>query len=114
MARRRDELHRGVVDEQVLELDVRELAAVHLAHDLAPEPARLQHVGLVHARDLRPRGSEGDPRDALDLANAVDARVVGDVDVAPALAEVEAARELAHDDQIRALDAVAPQRARVV
>ena len=29
VARRGDELHRGVVDEHVLELDVRELARVH-------------------------------------------------------------------------------------
>ena len=50
-----DQPHRGVVDQQVLELDVRELACVHLADDLAPQAAGLEHVGLVDARHPRPR-----------------------------------------------------------
>ena len=61
------ELHGGVVDEHMLELDVRELARVQLADDLAPQPRGLQHVGLVDAGDLRPRGPERGARDALDL-----------------------------------------------
>ena len=52
-ARRGDELHGGVVDEHVLELDVGELARVQVADDLAPQPRGLEHVGLVDARDLR-------------------------------------------------------------
>ena len=74
-ARRRDELHRGVVDEQVLELDVRKFARVHVAHDLAPQPAGLEHVGLVDARDARVRGAERDAGDPLDLLARVDADI---------------------------------------
>ena len=50
-AGRGDELHRGVVDEHVLELDLRELARVQLADDLTPQSRGLEHVGLVDARD---------------------------------------------------------------
>ena len=44
-----DQLHRGVVHQDVFQLDVGELGAMHLAHYLAPQTAGLQHVGLVHA-----------------------------------------------------------------
>ena len=73
--RRGDELHRGVVDEHVLERDVGNSAAWTRRHDLAPQPRRLQHVGLVDARDLAPRGAERGPRDALDLVDGVGAEV---------------------------------------
>ena len=75
VARRGDELHRGVVDEHVLELDVRELLRVHAHHRLAPQPAGLQHVGLVDARDARARGAEADAGDPLDLLDRVGAEV---------------------------------------
>ena len=74
VARRGDELHRGVSTSSVLELDVRVLLRRDAAHDLAPQAAGLEHVGLVDARDLRARGAEGDARDALDLRGGVDAR----------------------------------------
>ena len=51
---------------------------------------------------------------ALDLGERVDAGVEGAVGLAPALAEVEAAGELAHHQQVGALDALAAQRAGVV
>ena len=54
-----------------------------------------------------------DPRDALDLALAVDAGVVRGVAVQAAVAEVDAAGELAHHQQVGALDALALQRAGV-
>ena len=54
-------------------------AAVQLAHDLAPQPAGLEHVGLVDARHPRARGAEGDPGDPLDLLARVDAGVRGGV-----------------------------------
>ena len=47
--RLRDELHRRVVDEQVVELDVGELGRDAL-DGLAPQARRLEHVGLVHRR----------------------------------------------------------------
>ena len=114
VAGRRDQLHRGVVDEQVLELDIRELVAVNLAHDLAPEPAGLEHVGLVDARDPGFRRVERDASDPLDLHAGVDAVVRSAVGRAGLLAEVDAAGELAHDHQVGALDQLALQRARVV
>ena len=111
---RGDQLHRGVVDEQVLELDVRELRRVDLANDLAPQPARLEHVGLVDARHARARGLECDSRDPLDLLARVDADVGGGVGGARLLAEVDPAGELAHHHEIGAVDHLALQRARVV
>ena len=57
--------------------------------------------------------SEADPGDALDLGHAVGAVVVGGVAVAARLAEVDAAGELAHHEQVGALDPVALQRAGV-
>ena len=74
VARGGDELHRGVVDEQVLERHVGSRAATS-THDRAPQPRRLEHVGLVDARDLAPRGAERDARDALDLRDGVGAQV---------------------------------------
>ena len=46
-------------------------SAVHAHDDLAPQPAGLEHVGLVDARDARARGLEGDARDPLDLRRAL-------------------------------------------
>ena len=46
-----------------------------LADDLAPQPAGLEHVGLVDAGHPRARGAERDPGDPLDLLARVDAGV---------------------------------------
>ena len=48
----RDELHRGVVDEQVVELDVGVVGGDAGDH-LAPEARGLEHVGLVDRGDAR-------------------------------------------------------------
>ena len=58
-------------------------------------------------------GLEGDPGDALDLVAGVDAGVQRRVRLAPLLAEVDAAGELAHDEDVGALDDLGAQRARV-
>ena len=55
-----------------------------------------------------------DPRDPLDLRARVDARVRGAVGGARLLAEVDPAGQLAHDQQVGALDQLALERARVV
>jgi hypothetical protein len=66
-----------------------------------------------------PREVEGDARDALDLAGRVDLRVdaallaVVEGDDLLRLAEVNAARELAYDDDVEPLDHLALQRRRV-
>ena len=77
-----DELHGGVVDEQVVELDVA-YSAASAADDLAPQPRGLEHVRLVDGGDARrarlarapPARLEGDPGDPLDLGGRVDALV---------------------------------------
>jgi hypothetical protein len=108
------EPHRGVVDQQVLELDGGELPLVQLGHDLPPQPAGLQHVGLVDAGHSRLRGPEGHPGDPLDLRARVDAGVGGTVGSAGLLAEVDSAGQLAHHQQVGALDHLTPQWAGVV
>ena len=67
---RADELHRGVVDEHVLELDVAGTPRRGRDDDLAPQPRGLEHVRLVDARDPPARGAEGDAGDPLDLRDA--------------------------------------------
>jgi hypothetical protein len=85
----------------------------------APQARSLEHVGLVDARHPPPRGAEGDLGDALDFGDGVRAGVEGrdcgtsGLAVAASFAEVDAPGELAHDEQVRPLDALAPQRARV-
>ena len=61
LLRRAHQLHRGVVDVHVLELDVR-VFLVHVGDDVAPELEGFQHVGLVdagHALAALARGLEG-------------------------------------------------------
>ena len=97
----RVELHRAGVGVHVAELDVGVLGGVHLGDDLAPEHARLHHVGLLHRADLVRRGAaparrptRGDPGDlALGVALGVDAdALVALGEDAARLAEVDAAR----------------------
>jgi hypothetical protein len=88
---------------------------------LAPKARGLENVRLVdrgHMRGPRPalgppsRRVEGHPGDSLDLRGGVLARVVGPVAVAPAVAEVDTPRQLAHDEEVRALDQLGTQGAR--
>ncbi|KAG0945135.1 hypothetical protein G6F31_014497 [Rhizopus arrhizus] len=51
LARVAHQLHRGVVDVHVRQLDVG-IFARHLNDDIAPELRGFQHVGLVHRGDL--------------------------------------------------------------
>ena len=83
-------------------------------HHLAPQPAGLEHVGLVDAGHPRARGAEGHPRDPLDLLARVDAGVRGRVLGPGLLAEVDPAGQLAHDQQVGALDHLALERAGVI
>ena len=100
-----DQVHRAGVDQHVRQRDVGELLRHHARGHLAPQTRRLEHVGLVDgaellaaaARDAR-RGAD----DALDLGDGVDAGVAGAVAVAHLVAEVDAAGQLAHDQQVDA------------
>ena len=104
VARGGDELHRALVDEHVLELDVRELLGVHAVTTSRHSRLVSSTLALSTLVTLRARGAEGDARDALDLGDGVDAQVAGAVGGARLLAEVDAAGELAHDEQVGALD----------
>lgn len=92
-----------------MQRQLRELVAHHLGDDLPPKPARGEHVGLVETPDGRGRvarqGQVGSkPRDALDLGARVGLRVqrVAVAVVFLPLAEVDAARQLADDGEVRA------------
>ncbi len=107
-ARVADELHRRVVDEHGVDLDVR-VVGRDLVDDLAPELRRLEHAVLVGQRQPpapAARELEGAARDPLDLPRVVLADVEHHPVSEPALAAVvETARELADDHHV---DAVAP------
>ena len=91
------------------ERDVRILRREGL-HRLAPEDAGFKHIGLVDQRDLfapQLRGLEGDMGHPLDLARFIDHRVDGpfaelEGEGVLGLAEVEAAGQLAHDEDVEA------------
>ena len=87
---------------------------------LAPEPRGLEHVGLVDRGDARLAAGalgaaagrlEGGAGDPLDFVDRVLAGVVGGVAVAAAVAEVDAAGQLADDEQVGAGDPLLAQRA---
>ena len=92
-------------------------SARDLLDGLAPEPRGLEHVRLVHRGDAlrcgRRAASKATRAIRVDLLDRVGAVVVGGVAVAAAVAEVDAAGQLADDQQVGALDALALQRAGV-
>jgi hypothetical protein len=103
------ELHAASVGEDVVELDVLEFARVHLVDHLVPEHAGLHHVALLHRGEMVAallRQLEADPRDALDLVGVVDLGVdrallaVAQIGDGLGLAEIDAAGELAQDDDV--------------
>ena len=95
------------------------LPLVQRRDGLAPEQARLHHIGLLHAGDVVPalaRQLERHARDALDLARGIALGVepallaVGQRLDAARLAEIDAAGALAHDHQVKAAHHVGLQR----
>ncbi len=118
----RIELHGAVVGQDVLELDVGRVGLVRGRHDLVPQDARPHDVALfrrVHLVAPLAREIEGDLGDALDLVRRVDLRVdrallaVLERDDLLRLAEIDAARELAHDHDVEPFDELALQRRRI-
>ena len=90
-----------------------------LGDDLVPQHARLHDVALFRRGHLVAAGAgqlEGDAGDALDLVGVVDLRVdgallaVAEVDDLLRLAEIDAAGQLAHDQDVEPLDDLALQR----
>ena len=96
-------LHRDAVDEPVPELDVRVVGG-ELGDDPTPHARGVEHVRLVDRQEpaaASARELERPPRDPLDLARVVLAGVEdGAVVARSARAVVEAADELAHDQQV--------------
>ena len=117
LGRAQDELHGGVVDVHVADLDLRILGGKAL-HGLAPEAGALEHVRLVDGAELAAAlfgHLKADAREALDLHLGIGHLVGGGLAVvgAPALAEVDVAGQLAQDHDVDGLlDDVRAQRAR--
>ena len=104
-----DHQHSSRVDQVVAELQLRELLLHDLRHNLAPQAAGGHHVGLVERPDGRGRvlgQSEVSSKtsDALDLVAVVGLCVasVAAAVVFCALAEVDAASELADNVEVHA------------
>ena len=105
-----DNLHGTVVHEHlaVLHLGVLSLQAVH---DRTPEAAGIQHVGLIHAAELLAAlhgRLEADAANALDfmlrVGHGIHSLLLAVLQrVSLVLAEVDAADELTHDDEVDAL-----------
>jgi hypothetical protein len=107
-AGRGDQLHRRVVHQQVVELDL--LVLGREPRDRLP-PEREVSITFALSTEVSWPGArrrlEADSGDPLDLLDRVRAVVVGAVAVARRVAEVDAAGELADDQQVGALDPLA-------
>ena len=111
------QLHRGVVDVEMVEPYVR-VVGMHLVHHVAPELGHLEHVGLVHrgqAAVALGGEIERHARDAGDLVLVVDVGVVAPTATlvgvhAAWFAEVDAARQLPDDEDVETRDKLRAQR----
>lgn len=103
-----DENHGSAIDELVLDLEIRELAFKRLRHDLAPQTAGGQHIRLVQGPNLLLASATGheasQTSNTFDLGAGVGFRVPGRAGavVFLALAKVDAARQLADNDNVGA------------
>lgn len=112
--------HGGGVDELVLELQLGELVLEQLGDGLPPQAARGQDVGLVETPDLGGgvlgQGQEGGQAgDALnfDLAVGLGVHREAAAVILLALAKVDAAGQLTHDDEVGAAADVGLERGAV-
>src|SRR4029079_793095 len=93
------------------------MALGDLARDAAPELRGREHVGLVDARHAAAAAlgeDAGALHDAADLERAVIAGVVGGLVTQPAIAEVDAPDQLAHDYHVEPGDEIVAQGTRRV
>ena len=116
------DLHGGVVDIEMAELDIGEFLPMQRGDLLAPQHAGFQYVCLVDSNRRfcpRPRQLESRARHAANLVGRVLLRVeaaaltVGKRLDATRLAEIDAAGELSDDDEIDTLEHVSLERCRV-
>ena len=115
------ELHGAVVGEDVGEFDVLVFGGVEFRDLFLPEQARGHHVVLFGGGDFvaaQAREFEGDAGDAVDFVRRVNLRVdgaafaVGNRGDAARFAEIDAAREFAHDHDVEAGDDFGLERRR--
>ena len=105
--------HGRGVHQQVLQLDVREFGRHDAAGYAAPEARSGQHIGLVdggHAPLPPARQLRGKAHDPLHFRAAVGAQIAGLVLAFELVAEIDAAGELAHHDQVHARELFRPKR----
>ncbi len=98
-------MHCRGVDQQVLDFEVGIFFREDARRHVPPEPRGVEHIGFVDGSDLAftcPRQIRRRPADALYLGYRVLARVEGKIVLAIALAEIDPARQLAHDHDIHA------------
>ena len=108
----------GAVDELVLQRELGERLGEDVGHDAAPQAARGQHVGLIERGDgggriARQRKVRGEAGHALDLSAGVRLGVegeAGDAVVLGPVPEVDAARQLADQREVRAAAHVGLER----
>lgn len=103
-----DQNHSSAINKLVLNLEIGELALKCLRHDLAPQAAGSQDIGLVQRPDLLVAAAAGHEasktRNALNLGARVGLSVpscAGAI-VLLALAKVDAASQLADNDNVSA------------
>ena len=103
------ELHRGVVDIHVAELDLRCVLGEVFGDNSTPQDRSLEHVGFVDRTDAVAAcfsGIDCDLGDAFDFAGLVDHRVdrllltVFECGGGFGLTEIDAAGELANADDV--------------
>ena len=107
IARSADQVHCGRVDQHVFECHIREFIAHQPCGHFAPQARSLQHVRLVDLRDVPAtpaREAPGNASDALDLSHGIGTLVHGAVRLARLAAEIQAAGELAHEQQVHAVE----------
>ena len=102
------QLHCAVIHIHVAECDIGVIRLPDAGHRFAPQAGGIEHVGLVDAAQAAVSLAshiEADAGNALDFGYAVHLRIVGRLCpvhlLCAALAEIDAAGQLAHDHQIK-------------
>ena len=116
VARPAQQVHRGRVDQHVVQRHARELVADDTAAHLAPQARGLEHVRFVDLGDPAAAScgeAAGDAGDALHLGDRVLALIERGRALAPFAAEVDATGEFADEEQIDALEDLGLERRRI-
>ena len=101
--RARQQVHRGRVHQHVLEPYIGKFLAYHPRYHFPPQARGVQHIGLVDMGNVPlalPGELAGLARNPLDFSAGIAAQVLGLVRIAAALAEIDAAGEFTHHQQV--------------